>query len=166
MAEFKLKGNSFNTFGNLPAVGSDAGGINLTKTDLSEITCDDLKGKKVVLNVFPSIDTAVCAESVRRFNKEAAGLENTEILCVSRDLPFALGRFCGAEGIESVTPVSDFRTGAFGKEYGMQIEDGPLAGLLARSIVIIDEDGKVIYAELCPETTEEPNYEAALAALK
>lgn len=166
MAEFKLKGNSFNTVGDLPAVGSDAPAISLTKTDLSELTCDELKGKKVVFNVFPSIDTPVCADSVRRFNKEVASLDNTEVVCVSRDLPFALGRFCGAEGIESVTPTSDFRSGSFGKDYGMQIEDGPLQGLLARSIVIVDEEGNVAYTELVPETTQEPDYDAALAALK
>ena len=166
MAEFKLKGNSFNTVGDLPAVGSSAGAICLTKNDLSDLTCDDIKGKKVVLNVFPSIDTGVCADSVRRFNIEAGSLENTEVVCVSRDLPFALGRFCGAEGIDSVATASDFRTGNFGKDYGMQIEDGPLAGLLARSIIVLNENGEVVYTELVPETTQEPNYDAALAALK
>ncbi|VAX42148.1 Thiol peroxidase, Tpx-type [hydrothermal vent metagenome] len=165
MATTNLKGESFNTSGDLPSVGSDAPGLSLTKTDLSEITCADLKGKQVILNIFPSVDTGVCADSVRRFNQEAANLENTVVLCISRDLPFALGRFCGAEGLDSVVPVSDFRTGNFGRDYGVQIEDGPLAGLLARSIVVVNTDGNVVYTELVPETTQEPNYEAALAAL-
>lgn len=166
MAEIKLKGNLCHTVGDLPAVGDDAGEFSLTKTDLSETTLSDFSGSKVVLNVFPSIDTAVCALSVQKFNAEASGLGNTVVLCVSRDLPFALKRFCGAEGLEHVVPVSDFRTGSFGKAYGMQIEDGPLAGLLARAIVVIDENGKVAHTELVAETTQEPNYEAALAAVK
>ncbi len=165
MATTNLKGNPFNTCGDLPAVGSDAPALSLTKTDLSEITCADLKGQQVILNIFPSIDTGVCADSTRKFNELANGLENTTVLCVSRDLPFALGRFCGAEGLETVVPVSDFRTGDFGRAYGVQIEDGPLAGLLARSVVVVNTDGNVAYTELCPETTEEPNYDAAIAAL-
>ncbi len=165
MATTNFKGEPFNTSGDLPSVGSDAPGLSLTKTDLSEITCADLQGKQVILNIFPSVDTGVCADSVRRFNQEAANLENTIVLCISRDLPFALGRFCGAEGLDTVVPVSDFRTGNFGRDYGVQIEDGPLAGLLARSIVVVNTDGNVAYTELVPETTQEPNYEAALAAL-
>ena len=165
MTTANLKGNPFNISGDLPAVGSDAPAVSLIKTDLSEITCADLQGKQVILNIFPSIDTGVCADSTRKFNELANGLENTVVLCVSRDLPFALGRFCGAEGLETVVPVSDFRSGDFGRSYGVQIEDGPLAGLLARSVVVVNAEGNVTYTELCPETTEEPNYDAAIAAL-
>jgi len=166
MVQFKLKGNTFNTTGNLPAVGTAAPDFSLTKTDLSEITLKDLKGKRVVLNIFPSLDTAVCAASVRRFNAEASKLDNTVVLCASMDLPFAHARFCTTEGLNDVVSVSDFRTGAFGRAYGIRIADGPLAGLLARSVVIIDPDGKVTYTQLVPETTEEPNYDDVLAALK
>lgn len=166
MAEFKLKGNPFNTTGDLPAVGSAAADFTLTKTDLSDITLAELKGKRVVLNIFVSIDTDVCATSVRRFNDEASKLDDTVVLCVSNDLPFAQGRFCGAEGLEDVVSASDFRTGDFGRSYGVRIADGPLAGLLARSVVVVDGDGKVIHTELVPETTTEPDYEAAIAALK
>ena len=166
MAKIHLKGESLSTCGNLPAAGTDAPDFRLTKTDLSEITLKDLKGKRVVLNIFPSIDTAVCAASVRRFNAEASQLENTVVVCVSMDLPFAHERFCGAEGLNDVVSVSDFRTGAFGKDYGVKIDDGPLAGLLSRAVVLVDEDGKVIYTEQVPEITQEPDYEAALAVLK
>lgn len=166
MADFKLKGNPFHTNGDLPAVGSDAPAIQLTKIDLSETTNSDYAGKRVVLNIFPSIDTPTCALSVKRFNQEANSLDNTVVLCVSRDLPFAQKRFCGAEGLENVVSASDFRSGDFGRTYGVQIEDGPLAGLLARSVVVIDENGKVTHTELVGETADEPNYDAALAALK
>ena len=166
MAEFKLKGNTFNTVGDLPALGTAAPAFTLVKSDLSEVSLSDYKGRKVVLNVFPSIDTDVCAASVRRFNAEASGLDNTVVVCVSMDLPFAHKRFCGAEGLNDVVSVSDFREGAFGRAYGNRIADGPLAGLLARSVIVVDGDGQVTYTELCPETTEEPNYDAALAALK
>ena len=166
MVQFKLKGNTFNTTGALPAVGTAAPDFSLTKTDLSEITLRDLKGKRVVMNIFPSLDTAVCAASVRRFNVEAGKLDNTVVLCASMDLPFAHERFCTTEGLDDVVSVSDFRTGAFGRAYGIRIADGPLAGLLARSVVIIDAGGKVTYTQLVPETTEEPNYEDVLAALK
>ncbi|MBK6898504.1 MAG: thiol peroxidase [bacterium] len=165
MAEFKLKGNTFNTVGSLPAVGATAPSFTLTKTDLSEVTLDDLRGKRIVLNVFPSIDTDVCAASVRRFNAEADKLADTVVLCASMDLPFAHKRFCGAEGLESVVPVSDFRHGGFGRAYGVRIADGPLAGLLARSVLVIDAAGKVVHSQLCPETTAEPDYAAALKAL-
>lgn len=165
MAQTQLKGNVVNINGELPAVGSKAPAFSLVKTDLGEQSSADLAGKRVVLNIFPSVDTGVCATSVRKFNAEAGKLENTEVLCVSRDLPFALGRFCGAEGLESVVSVSDFRGGAFGKEYGVELADGPLAGLLARAVVVLDEEGKVLYNELVPEITQEPNYEGALAAL-
>ncbi len=164
MAEFKLKGNPFHTHGELPSIGSTAPAFKLTKTDLSEVTLADLKGRQVILNIFPSVDTDVCAMSVRRFNQEASRLENTTVLCASMDLPFAHKRFCGVHGIENVDSVSDFRTGEFGRAYGIRIADGPLAGLLARSVVVIDDGGKVIYTELVPETTQEPDYERALAA--
>ena len=165
MAEFKLKGNSFNTVGELPAVGTAAPDFSLTRTDLSEISLSDLKGQQVVLNVFPSLDTDVCAASVRRFNEVAQAKEGTYVLCASMDLPFAHKRFCGAEGLDKVVSVSDFRTGAFGNAYGMKIADGPLAGLLARSVLVIDESGQVTYTELVPETTQEPDYDAVLANL-
>ena len=165
MAEFKLQGNTFNTVGDLPEVGAAAPDFSLTRTDLTEITLGDLKGQRIVLNVFPSLDTDVCAASVRRFNEVAQGMEDTYVLCASMDLPFAHKRFCGAEGLEAVVSVSDFRTGAFGEAYGVKIVDGPLAGLLARSVLIIDESGKVIYTELVPETAQEPDYDAALAHL-
>jgi len=165
MAEFKLKGNPFNTVGELPAVGSAAPAFSLTKIDLSELTLADLQGKRVVLNIFPSIDTDVCAASVRHFNEAASGLDNTVVVCASADLPFAHKRFCGAEGLDDVVSVSDFRSGDFGRAYGVRIADGPLAGLTARSVVILDESGQVKYTQLVPETTEEPDYDAALAQL-
>ena len=165
MASITLKGNPVNTVGALPAVGSSAPSFSGVKTDLSECTLADLTGKKVVLNVFPSIDTGVCAASTRRFNEAASSLDNTMVLCVSVDLPFALGRFCGAEGLEEVVPVSVFRNPEFGSGYGVTIADGPLAGLLSRAVVVIDESGKVLYTEQVPEITQEPDYEAALKAL-
>lgn len=165
MADFKLKGNPFHTVGSLPAAGTQAPDFTLVGADLGPVTLGDLAGRKVVLNVFPSLDTAVCAASVRRFNEIAAGREGVTVLCVSMDLPFASGRFCTAEGIENVKSGSDFRDGAFGKAYGVRIADGPLEGLLARSVIILDETGNVMYTELVPETTQEPNYDAALALL-
>ena len=165
MAKITLKGNVVNTCGDLPETGSKAPDFRLTKTDLSDLSLDDLKGKKVVLNIFPSIDTPVCATSVRKFNAEAAGFDDVTVLCVSRDLPFAHARFCGAEGLESVVAVSEIRDLAFGELYGVSIVDGPLAGLLARAVVVIDDKGDVIYNQLVPEISEEPNYEAALARL-
>ncbi|OJU48041.1 MAG: lipid hydroperoxide peroxidase [Bacteroidales bacterium 45-6] len=157
---------SVSVAGELPAKGTAAPGFTLVKGDLSEVSLADLKGKKVLLNIFPSIDTGVCAASVRKFNKEAAGLDNTLVLAVSVDLPFAAGRFCAAEGIDNVAPASAFRSPEFAQAYGVLMADGPLKGLLARSVVVIDADGKVAYTQLVPEVTEEPNYEAALAALK
>jgi len=165
MASITLKGNPVRTVGELPAVGSDAPAFSALKTDLSECALSELAGKKAVLNIFPSIDTGVCAASTHRFNKEAGSLENTVVLCVSVDLPFALGRFCGAEGLEDVVPVSVFRNPEFGEGYGVTIADGPLKGLLSRAVVVVDEAGKVVYTEQVPEITQEPNYEAALAAL-
>jgi thiol peroxidase len=170
MAEFKLKGNTFHTTGNLPAVGADSPDCTLVGKDLSDVVLGSYKGKRVVLNIFPSLDTEVCAASVRRFNTEASGLDNTVVVCISMDLPFAHGRFCTTEGLDNVVTASAFRTdprgGAFGDAYGVKIADGPLAGLLARSVVVVNEEGNVVYTELCEETVEEPNYDAALAALK
>ena len=165
MAEFKLKGDVFHTVGDLPAVGSQAPDFTLVGSDLSEVKLGDLKGKSLVLNVFPSIDTGVCAASVRRFNELAAAHPEATVVCVSMDLPFAAGRFCGAEGIENVKTASDFRDGGFGRSYGVRIADGPLAGLHARSVIVLDADGKVAYTELVPETVEEPDYDAALKHL-
>ena len=165
MAKITLKGNEINTIENLPEVGSNAKDFSLVKTDLSTATLADFKGQQLILNIFPSIDTGTCAASVRNFNKEAANLVNTKVLCISRDLPFAQNRFCGAEGIENVVMLSDFNTGQFGKDYGLNFANGPLSGLNSRSIVIIDSEGKVTYTEQVSETTEEPNYEKALASL-
>lgn len=165
MATVTLKGNEIHTSGSMPEVGSVAPDFKGVKSDLSELSLSDLKGKKVVLNVFPSLDTSVCAASVRRFNKEAASLNNTVVLAVSKDLPFAHGRFCTTEGIENVISLSAFRCSCFEDKYGMLLIDGPLNGLLARGVVVIDEAGKVVYTELVPEITTEPNYEAALASL-
>jgi thiol peroxidase len=153
------------TNGSLPEVGTVAPDFKGVKTDLSELSLNDLKGKKVVLNVFPSLDTSVCAASVRRFNKEVASLSNTVVLAVSKDLPFAHGRFCTTEGIENVVALSAFRCSCFEDKYGMLLIDGPLKGLLARGVIVIDEAGKVVYEELVPEITTEPNYEAVLASL-
>ncbi len=166
MAQFKLKGNPFNTSGSLPAVGKPAPAFSVTRTDLSAVSAADFAGKRIVLNIFPSIDTDVCAASVRRFNAEASKLADTVVLCVSMDLPFALKRFCGAEGLNNVVTASDFRDGGFGRAYGVRIADGPLAGLLARSVVVVGKDGKVLHSQLNPETAEEPDYAAVLKALK
>lgn len=166
MATITLKGNAIETIGTLPAKGAAAPGFTLVKTDLSEVTLADYKGKKVVLNIFPSIDTPVCAASVRSFNKTAGELENTVVLCISADLPFAHTRFCETDGLKNVESLSVFRSPAFGKDYGVTITTGPIAGLLSRAIVIIDADGKVVYTEQVPEIAQEPNYDAALAALK
>jgi thioredoxin-dependent peroxiredoxin len=165
MTKITLQGNAINTSGELPKVGSLAKDFKLIANDLSTKTLNDFKGKKLVLNIFPSIDTGTCAASVRNFNKSAADLDNTSVLCISRDLPFAQARFCGAEGIENVFMLSDFNTGQFGKDYGLNIIDGPLAGLNSRCIVTIDTEGKVIYTEQVAEITEEPNYDLALKSL-
>jgi len=163
MAQITLRGNSINTVGELPAVGSRAPGFALTGTDLGVVGSDQFGDKPVLLNIFPSVDTPVCATSVRTFNQRAAG-SGVSVLCVSKDLPFAQKRFCGAEGIENVTTASAFRD-SFGEDYGVTIADGPMAGLLARAVVVIGGDGTVAYAELVPEIAQEPNYDAALAAL-
>lgn len=166
MAEIKLKGNVIHTKGNLPAIGTNAPNFTLTKTDLSELNLKDLAGKKIVLNIFPSVDTPTCATSVRTFNKEAANLANTVVVCASADLPFAQARFCGAENLNNVMPASDFRHKEFGDIYGVRIIDGPIAGLLSRAVVVIDANGRVVYTEQVAEVAQEPNYQAALTALK
>ncbi|HSM46491.1 MAG TPA: thiol peroxidase, partial [Draconibacterium sp.] len=165
MAKITLKGNEINTIGELPKVGEEARDFSLVKGDLSQVSLSDFKGSKLVLNIFPSLDTGTCAASVRNFNKLAAGLENTKVLCISRDLPFAQNRFCGAEGIENVVTLSDFATGGFGKNYGLEIVDGPLQGLHSRAVVVLDEQGKVVYNQQVPEIVDEPDYNKALEAL-
>lgn len=165
MATVTLKGNEINTSGNLPTVGEKAPDFTLTATDLSSKSLADYAGSKVVLNIFPSVDTGTCAQSVRQFNTEASELENTKVLCISKDLPFAHARFCGAEGLDNVISLSDFKTGAFGKAYGLDFVDGPLEGLLSRCIVVLDENGSVLHTEQVAETVDEPNYKAALEAL-
>ncbi len=165
MAKITLKGNPFQTSGELPVNGSAAPEFQLVKSDLSILTLESLKGKKVVLNIFPSLDTDVCATSVRKFNAEASKLENTVVVCVSKDLPFAHKRFCSTEGLDQVVTASDFREGSFGTSYGVTIENGPLAGLHSRAVVVLDENGLVKYSEQVPEIVQEPDYTAALAAL-
>lgn len=165
MTKITFKGNPVNTGGSLPDVGSLAPDFSLVKTDLSELKLSDLKGKNVVLNIFPSLDTGVCAASVRRFNKEASSLNNTTVLCISADLPFAAGRFCGAEGLENVVTLSTFRDSSFADKYGVLMTDGPLHGLLARAVVVVNSEGKVVYTELVPEIAQEPDYESAINSI-
>ncbi len=165
MALITLGGNPTQTIGDLPSIGSQSPDFKLRKTDLSTSSLSDYKGSKVVLNIFPSVDTGTCAASVRQFNQEAAELENTKVLCISRDLPFAQSRFCGAEGIENVICLSDFETGSFGKDYGLEITEGPFENLHSRVVVVLDENGKVLYTEQVPEVGNEPNYKAALEVL-
>lgn len=164
MANITLKGNPITTVGDLPAVGSPAPAFTLVQGDLSELNLSDLAGKRVVLNIFPSVDTPTCAMSVRAFNEKAAALDNTVVVCVSADLPFAMTRFCGAEGIANVKLGSTFRA-SFGSDYGVAFETGPLKGLMSRAVVVIDENGKVAYTEQVAEVADEPDYEAELAAL-
>jgi thiol peroxidase len=164
MATVTLQGNAFNTYGDLPKVGAKAPNFILVETDLSETTLADYQGSKLILNIFPSVDTSVCATSIRTFNQKASELGNTKVVCVSADLPFAAARFCGAEGIKNVATGSSFR-GSFGTDYGVSFSDGPLAGLLSRSVVVIDEQGIVVYTEQVAETTDEPDYAAAIAVL-
>lgn len=165
MASTTLGGNPVSLSGQFPAQGDQAKELTGVGSDLSEITLSSLKGKRVVLNIFPSIDTAVCATSVRKFNEQAGGLDNTTVLCISGDLPFAHQRFCGAEGIENVVTASVFRNPESAENYGVLIQDGPLAGLTARAVVVVDETGTVVYAQLVGEIKEEPDYDAALKAL-
>lgn len=166
MATITLKQNQIHTSGNLPVTNTKAPDFSLVKTDLSTSTLSDYKGKRVILNIFPSIDTATCATSVRQFNKQAAALENTIVLCISRDLPFAQARFCGAEGIDNVVMLSDFNEGAFGKNYGLEIIDGPLKGLHSRCVIVLDENHSILYTEQVPEIADEPEYEKSLNILK
>ena len=166
MAKITLKGNPINTCGELPSVGSAAPDFNLTNTDLADVSLSSFAGKKIVLNIFPSVDTPVCAASVRRFNEELSKLDNTVVLCVSLDLPFAHKRFCGAEGLEAVMPVTEMRSRGFGEDYNVRITDGPLAGLLSRAVVVIDANGKIAYTQQVPEIVEEPNYEDVVAAVQ
>lgn len=165
MATITLKGTPIETVGELPKVGKKAPNFKLIKSDLSEATLKDFRGSKVLMNITPSIDTGICAASIRKFNEEAANLENTVILYISKDLPFAQARFCGAEGIKEVITLSEFRNNKFGKKYGVTIKSGPMKGLHSRCVVIVDEKGDVIYTEQVGEIVEEPNYKAALEAL-
>lgn len=165
MAQITLKGNPIHTCGELPAVGAPAPDFRLTRSDLADVTLADYAGQRLVLNIFPSIDTAVCAMSVRRFNAEAGKLPDTAVICVSLDLPFAHKRFCGAEGLDKVISATELRERGFGEAYGVRITDGPLAGLLSRAVVVVDGAGKIIYTQQVPEIVEEPDYDAVLAAL-
>ena len=165
MATVTLGGNPTKTSGELPKIGTKAPNFELIANDLSVVTLETYIGKNLILNIFPSIDTGVCAQSVRSFNEKASSLQNTKVLCISRDLPFALKRFCGAEGLENVVTLSDFKTGKFGKDYGLEFIDGGFAGLHSRVVLILDENNVVKYAEQVSEIGTEPNYEAALAAL-
>jgi len=165
MAHTKLGPADANTTGNLPASGSAAPDFVFTSVDMKDKTLSDFKGQNIVLNIFPSVDTGVCATSVREFNKRAAALDNTVILCISKDLPFAQKRFCGAEGIDKAVMLSDFRSRGFGKSYGVELSDTSFAGLFARAVVVIDPAGKVKYTQLVPQIGEEPDYESALKAI-
>lgn len=164
MATVTLGGTPFAISGDLPAAGDAAPDFTLTGGDLGDISLGDYAGQRLILNIFPSVDTPVCAASVRRFNEEAAALKGVSVLCVSRDLPFAHGRFCAAENIEAVSCASEMRDGSFGDAYGVRITEGPLNGLLARAVVVVDGDGRVRHSQLVPEIKEEPDYDAALAA--
>lgn len=165
MTTTKFKGMPVHLRGEFIAAGSAAPDFELVKTDLTTLRLADLKGKRVVLNIFPSLDTGVCATSVRKFNRLAASLPDTVVVAVSKDLPFAHARFCTVEGIENVVPASDFRASGFGSAYGVEMADGPLAGLLARAVVVIDPEGRVVYAQLVPEIAEEPDYDRAVEAI-
>ena len=165
MATITLGGNPVKTSGELPKKGTKAPDFQLIKNDLSIVSLADFAGSQWVLNIFPSVDTGTCAASMRQFNQNASQLENTKVLCISRDLPFAQKRFCGAEGLDSVINLSDFNTGAFGKDYGLELSESVLAGLHSRVVIVIDENGMVKYTEQVPEIADEPNYDAALASL-
>lgn len=165
MAQITLRGSPAQTIGNLPAVGMKAPPFRLVKSDLSEAGLEDFAGKNILLNIFPSLDTSVCAASVRRFNREASESPDTVVLCISADLPFAHKRFCEAEGLDDVIPLSVFRSPEFGGDYGVTFTSGPMTGLLSRAVVIIDKSGEVAYTEHVPEISQEPDYDAALLAL-
>jgi len=165
MASITFKGQPIHTCGELPKVGEEAPDFTLVKSDLSEARLSDFRGKYVVLNIFPSLDTGVCAASVRRFNKEAAGMKNTVVLCISADLPFAAERFCSTEGIENVITLSTFRNSSFGEQYGLTIVDGPMKGLLARAVIVVNPEGKIVYEELVPEIAQEPDFNSAINSI-
>ncbi len=166
MAKITLQGNPIDTIGELPGTNTSAPAFTLVKTDLSETALADFSGKKVVLNIFPSLDTPVCANSVRRFYQDASQMDNTVVLSISADLPFAHARFCESEGLKDVVPLSVFRSSEFGRDYGISITTGPLTGLLGRAVVVLDTTGKIVYTELVPEIAQEPDYDAAMNALK
>ncbi len=166
MAQITLKGNTIHTVGKLPKKGEKAKDFTLAKNDLSRVSLNDFKGSKLVLNISPSLDTSTCAESIRYFNKAAVNFNNTKVLYISRDLPFAQARFCGAEGIDNVVTLSDFETGQFGRDYGLEIADGPMKGLHSRVVIVLDEEGKVVYTQQVPEIVDEPDYEEILKVLK
>lgn len=165
MAKITLKGNPVNTSGELPKKGTVAPDFTLVKSDLGSLSLKELKGKKLILNIFPSLDTSVCAASVRKFNKVAAEKPGITVLAISKDLPFAHGRFCTTEGINNLITLSGFRDRSFGKNYGIDITDGPLEGLYARSVVVIDSEGKIVYTQLVPEIAQEPDYDEILEVL-
>lgn len=165
MADITLGGNPIHTIANLPEIGIKATNFSLVTNDLKTVNLTDFLGSNLILNIFPSIDTGTCATSVRIFNAKASQLPNTKVLCISRDLPFAQKRFCGAEGLENVITLSDFKDGSFGKSYGLEMIDGPLAGLHSRCVIVIDQQGKIVYTEQVSEIANEPNYEAALSKL-
>lgn len=165
MATITLGGDTIHTTGQLPQKGTKAPAFKLAKNDLTDANLKDFAGKKVVMNIFPSVDTSVCATSVRKFNKQASELENTIVLCISRDLPFAQARFCAAEGLENVLNLSDFRTGKFGDDYGLAIADGAFEGLLSRVVIVLNEEGKILYEQQVPEIGQEPDYDAVLKFL-
>lgn len=166
MATVTLQGHEVHTCGNLPATGTIAPNFSLVNSSLGATSLDEFNGKRLVLNIFPSLDTGVCATSVRRFNQLVAKMENTVVLAISKDLPFAHARFCATEGINNVATLSAFRDTQFGEAYGVLITDSPMAGLFARAVVVLNEEHRIVYEQLVPEITQEPNYEAALAALK
>jgi thiol peroxidase len=166
MAQVTLKGTPIHTNGEVPAVGSRAPDFKLVNGDLKEVSLADFRGKKKILNIVPSLDTSTCATSTRKFNKEAASLPNTVVLVVSADLPFASRRFCTTEGLQNVMPLSLMRTKAFAKDYGVLIQDGPLEGIAARAVVVLDENDHVVYRQLVPEIAQEPDYESALKAVR
>lgn len=165
MTQVTFKGNPINLSGNLPEVGTKAPDFTLVKSDLSEAKLSDFRGKNVVLNIFPSIDTGVCAASVRRFNKDAVSKNNTVVLGISADLPFASGRFCAAEGIDNVITLSTFRNPDFARDYGLLMTDGPLKGLLARTVIVLNPEGEIVYKELVPEIAQEPDYDSAINSI-
>ena len=166
MAQITLRGNAIHTVGDLPAVGDTAPDFKLTKIDLSDVSLNDFRGKNVILNIFPSVDTPTCSASVRKFNQELSNLDNTVVLCISKDLPFAQKRFCAAEGLENVIALSELRDNNFATDYGVRITEGPMAGLMSRAVVALNVHGEVVYTEQVPEIAQEPDYEKAMQALK